>query len=561
LTASKTQFARGDVISRKYEIEAHLGDGLYGASYRARHITSGRHLVIKFLRLELFPGELELNAFKAAFQEAKDLRHPGLVRFGEINNHHSTPYYTQEYFKSQSLRQLMDEYRSQGRTFTLHEVCQLAVKTLEAINAAHEAGMIHGNLKPENILVHSTRTGPSQDKVVRHVKLTGTGLSATLQNIKSLVEFDALPEYVYQAPETATFGKDAGASIDIYSMGVIFYEMLCGQTPGTPFSYPNTLRDDLPEHVNQIVDVALSTSTEDRYPTALDMARDIQRCLQTEMLAMSKPTSLRNILLGIGGLVGLVFLLIVFLSTREEPDTTKLREAENKQRRDEVTVLNGVPEQAPKTVPGMEFIPSGWYLSGRMPSEDFTLSDSSEALAEQVRLDGYYIDRYEYGNIKGEKAVTGITHSRAAELCASQVPAKRLCTAQEWEKACKGPGNKIYSYGDSFDPDVCGADINTEYKSGDRPLCRSNYVVYDMSGGFQEWTATPLVDNDARYLLKGGTRGRWSVDASNEQRLRVERGYRCAYSVDNAVTFSSGNLSFRCCMSAADVPAPVEPEG
>ena len=80
MTASTTQFSRGDVISRKYEIEAHLGDGLYGASYRARHITSGRKLVIKFLRADLLNGENDLNSFKAAFQEAKDLRHPGLVR-------------------------------------------------------------------------------------------------------------------------------------------------------------------------------------------------------------------------------------------------------------------------------------------------------------------------------------------------------------------------------------------------------------------------------------------------------------------------------------------------
>ena len=555
MAASTTQFARGDVISRKYEIEAHLGDGLYGASYRARHITSGRHLVIKFLHPELFPGDSELNAFQNAFQEAKELRHPGLVRFGEINKHHTTPYYTQEYFKSQSLRQLMDEYRTQGRSFTLHEVCQLAVKTLEAIQAAHDAGMIHGNLKPENILVHSTRTGPSQDKVVRHVKLTGTGLSTTLQHIKSLVEFDSRPEYVYQAPETATFTKEAGPSVDIYSMGVVFYEMLCGQTPGTPFEFPSAHRDDLPVHVDQIIEVALSGTAEDRYPSALDMVRDIQRCLQTEMLSASTPTSLRNILLGIGGLVAMVFLLIVYLSSRDEVDMNKQLSLENKARRDEVTRLNGAPEQAPKTIPGMEFIPGGWYLSGQMPSEDETLADSSEAKAKKVKLPGFYVDRYEYGNIKGEKAVTGITQTRADELCTAQ--GKRLCSAQEWEKACKGTGNKIYSYGDSFDPEVCGADMNAEYKSGDHAGCRSDYVVFDMSGGFQEWTSTSLAGDKTRPLLKGGTRGTWSSDASVGQRLRVERGYRCAYSVDNATGFSSGTLSFRCCMSVQEAEVPA----
>lgn len=555
MAANNTEFSRGDVISRKYEIESPLGDGLYGASYRARHITSGRNLVIKFLRPELFPGDSEMNAFQAAFQEAKELRHPGLVRFGEINKHHSIPYYTQEYFKSQSLRQLMDEYRAQGRKFTLHEVCQLAVKTLEAIQAAHDAGLVHGNLKPENILVHNTRTGPGQNKVVRHVKLTGTGLSATLQNIKSLVEFDSRPEYVYQAPETATFTKEGGPSVDIYSIGVIFYEMLCGQTPGTPFQYPSTHREDLPDHVDQIIEVSLSSNTEDRYPSALDMVRDIQRCLQTEMLAASKPTSLKNLLLAIGGSVVLAALLMVYLSTREGVEMDVQLGLENKAKRDEIIMLNGPPEQSPVKAPkNMQFIPSGWYLSGQMPSEDETLFDSTEAKAEKVNLPGFFIDRYEYGNEKGMKAITGITQTQAKEFCESQE--KRLCTAPEWEKACKGTNNTIYSYSDSFDPEVCGPDMNAEYKSGDRPGCRSDYVVFDMSGGFQEWTATPIYGKKSRHVLKGGTRGTWSPEASVEQRLRVERGYRCAYSVDRSANFSSGTLSFRCCLSvsAAEVP-------
>ncbi|MEC7240183.1 MAG: protein kinase [Myxococcota bacterium] len=563
MTASTTQFSRGDVISRKYEIEAHLGDGLYGASYRARHITSGRKLVIKFLRADLLNGENDLNSFKAAFQEAKDLRHPGLVRFGEINTHHSTTYYTQEYFKSQSLRQLMDEYRSQGRSFSLHEVCQLTVKTLEAIHAAHEAGLVHGNLKPENILVHSTRTGPSQDKVVRHVKLTGTGLSSTLQNIKSLVEFDSRPEYVYQAPELATFTKESSTSIDVYSVGVIFYEMLSGQVPGTPFIYPKSLRDELPEHVNQIIDVALSASAEDRYPTAVDMVVDVQRCLQTEMLAVSKPTSLRNILLSIGGLVALSFLAIIYLSGREQEDISVTLEAQNKELRDEVAGLNGSPEGEPQEIAGMAFIPAGWYLSGRMPSEEETLMESAETPVQKRELDAFYIDRYEYNNTKGQVPVAGISQARAGELCEEQ--GKRLCSADEWEKACKGSKNYIYSYGDSFDAEVCGPGMDSQYKSGERTDCRSFYnhgdkvsIVYDMSGGFQEWTATPGGDAAGRYLIKGGVKGTWSPEASIEQQQRVERGYRCAYAVDRAQGFSNELLSFRCCM---DVPETVQTEG
>ena len=107
--------------------------------------------------------------------------------------------------------------------------------------------------------------------------------------------------------------------------------------------------------------------------------------------------------------------------------------------------------------------------------------------------------------------------------------------------------------------------MDSQYKSGERTDCRSFYnhgdkvsIVYDMSGGFQEWTATPGGDAAGRYLIKGGVKGTWSPEASIEQQQRVERGYRCAYAVDRAQGFSNELLSFRCCM---DVPETVQTEG
>lgn len=497
MAAPTIKFARGDVISRKYEIETHLGDGLYGASYRARHITSGRALVIKFLHPELFPSEAESAAFKDAFDEAKTLRHPGLVRYGEINQHHGTPYYTQEYFKSQSLRQLIDEYRNQGQNFSIHEVCQLIVKINEALHATHEQGLAHGNLKPENVLVHTTRTGPGQDKVVRHIKLTGVGLSPTLQNIKSLVEFDSRPEFVYQAPELAAFNKDSQPSIDIYSLGVIFYELLVGQVPGQPFSYPKELRDELPEHTNQIIDVALSAKAEDRYPTAPDMSRDVQRCLDTEMLMVAAPTPLRNILLGIGGLVALAFLLIAHFSTREEVDVELTQEQATRKLRNSVKAANqGKQELAPTEIANMSFIPAGVYLTGQLPIEKGKVPHYSEA--QEKTLPSYYIDKYEYPNQRDAIPKTGVTNAEAEALCAQQN--KRLCTGDEWEKACKGNDNLIYSYADHFEPDYCQVG-KQGYTSHQKSNCRSQTppYIYDLSGGFSEWTAGSVV--------KGGVPG------------------------------------------------------
>ena len=124
---SSLTFARGDVITRKYEIENHLGNGVFGSTYLARHIASGRHVTIKFIRPEMLAPEGALEHFKQAFAKTKKVRHPSLIRYGEINQHDGVYYLTQEYFKSQSLRQVMDEYVAEGQAFKLQDACQILI--------------------------------------------------------------------------------------------------------------------------------------------------------------------------------------------------------------------------------------------------------------------------------------------------------------------------------------------------------------------------------------------------------------------------------------------------
>jgi serine/threonine protein kinase len=545
------KFSRGDVISRKYEIEEHLGDGLFGVSFRAKHITSGRHLVIKFLRPELFPSIGEMNAFRQAFEKAKAVRHPGLIRYGEINQHNKLPYFTQEYYKSQSLRGLMDEYSAQGRNVSLAEACQLTVRALTAIQAAHDAEITHSNLKPENLLIQTAKTGPGQNQVVRQIKLTDAGLSGTLEGIKSIVEFDSRPDFVYQAPEQAAFGKGGDVTVDVYSMGVILYEMLCGRAPGTPFQYPTEIRPDLPEHINQVIELALAPNPEDRYQTAHDMAHDVQRSLQSEMLSQQKPTSFRNIVFGLTGVLGIVLAVAAYYASKGPTDQTHNAELADRQIRSSISVRNGdadISEEVRNAEPGMVYIPSGWYLSGRMEQENSSLASPSEPLHGQIELPAFYIDRYEHGNTAGQVPVTSVTYSEAAEAC--ELQGKQLCTTNQWEKACKGPNNFIYSYGDAFDPEMCGEDIHAPYTSGSRAFCHSGYGIYDMSGGFMEWTASAPEGLDSRRYVMGGTRADGSATASQSSRHRVERGYRCAYSTDQSIGYSHQTLSFRCCKAA-----------
>jgi formylglycine-generating enzyme required for sulfatase activity len=194
-----------------------------------------------------------------------------------------------------------------------------------------------------------------------------------------------------------------------------------------------------------------------------------------------------------------------------------------------------------KDHPEMLYIPSGPVIMGRLNQEDLSVASQSEPLAKVKQVGAFYIDRFEYPNRlkdadgQDQLPVAKANWQSASDACSEQ--GKRLCTEQEWEKACKGPGNWIYSYGDTYDQDMCGGGVDEKYSIGERDTCVSGYGVWGMSGGPREWTNTEAGSSGKRQVVKGGMR-------SNN-----ERGSRCAFSVDESASYADSTLSFRCCLS------------
>ena len=348
------------------------------------------------------------------------------------------------------------------------------------------------------------------------------------------------------------------SDLDVYSAGVLLYELLCGQTPMGTYLSPTQIREDLPKHIDDIVDLALAANAEDRYPTARDMINDIQRTFQDD----DKPAaglSKRTLAIVIGGTLTVAALAAGVLMLTD-PDAGARRKDDLL--RAEVAKENPTPDAAfvqQKTAahPEMVFVPGGTYVRGRMNSEDGRTATAKEPLAERAKVDAFYIDRFEWENQKEGHPVVHLTAEKAAELCASK--GKRLCSADEWERACKGPENRIYSYGDTFVPETCGADLvtdadrdgHTEWVSGKMTDCKSGFGVYDMSGGPREWTSTTGAGSDRFRLLKGGKLG------------EAVKGSRCAYVEERSAALADRTISFRCCLSdgAEAVPADAPPAG
>lgn len=554
----KPSYSRGHVIAGRYEVEKALGSGLIGTTYLVRNVKSRKYLALKVVWPRLIANPRDRERLSTLFEEAKAVEGAGLVKLGNVAEADDAMFFTEEYFPSQSLRELVDEYQAEPRSFTLQEACQLAIKVLEALEALHKANLVHRNIKPENVLVSTRKTGPGGRNLVRTVKITDAGLSDLVNPTIFAESYVNRSEARYLAPELTGFSDIGSPASDIYSVGVMLYELLVGQPPRGTYLSPTQLRGDLPEHIDNVVENALGSSPEDRYPSARDMINDIQRVFNEDSYAQPDRPSVRNVLIGV--LAGVVLLGGIggYLATREGPTREETAAVKDDQIRRDVQSRSRVLSEAEiqnmiAAHPEMQYIPDGPFVMGRLNQESPKFAASSEPLAEERQVAAFYIDRFEHPNVqKGEdgkapRATGKVTWQDASDACASQ--GKRLCTEEEWEKACKGPDNFIYAYGDKHDKTICGEGMSADYRIGSLTDCISGYGVYGMSGGPREWTSSTAAGGERR-VVKGG------------MKTNHARGSRCAFAADEWEKFAESTMSFRCCLSAdgaapAEAPAPT----
>ncbi|MAA78744.1 MAG: hypothetical protein CL916_05750 [Deltaproteobacteria bacterium] len=526
---------RGTVIASRYEIEKYLGESLLGPTYVVKHVEQETFLVLRFIRKE-YKDKNDFEEVQGLIHKIRTIKHPNMIQYGNIGLYQETLFFTQEYFRSENLRALIINKQSEMIDFSIEEAFSIAAKILDAVEELHKVGIFHTTIKPENILVKDSALG---ERFVRRVKLNDVMTAAILGS--------DTPRNVYRPPECRpelAMNKDSSPASDIFSIGNILYELLVGKPAQGTYLPPSQIRSNLSSEVDDIINYALNFQPEDRYDSAKAMAEHIRQSVGEFVVSNPKGNN-RIAIFALSAAVIVLSAFIGYLQMNEGVPSPQEQQFEQVQKEDALLLKeikeNFDPPDPMKVtemnakVGGMRYIPSGPVVIGVFQREyDYKLTKKrdTDVAADIVNVNHFYIDQFEYPNklpMKGEKAefLGNVTQEEAGKFCAKE--GKRLCTATEWEKVCRGVKNYIYAFDDTYDEEYCNKENYEE-------RCKNAYGVYGMSSDAAEWTSSISPTTTKEIVVKGGDVG--GVP---------ERRYRCSNVVSKSKILRNRLISFRCC--------------
>jgi serine/threonine-protein kinase len=278
-------------LTDRYQLNAHLARGGMADVYQGHDRLLNRKVAVKVLHSQLSNDEAFVKRFRKEAQAAANLTHPNIVGIYDWGQLDSTYFIVMELVEGRSLREVL---KSEG-TLLPRRAVEIAADVAAALSVAHRAGLVHRDIKPGNILLAPDGT----------VKVTDFGIARAWDDSQELTKTGAvMGTATYFSPEQAQ-GSTADERSDVYSVGVVLYEMLAGAPPfrgDNPMAVayqhvsqaataPSTINPDVPGSLDGIVLTAMAKSPEERYQTAEEMRQDLWAALQGRTPSASTPVA------------------------------------------------------------------------------------------------------------------------------------------------------------------------------------------------------------------------------------------------------------------------------
>ena len=269
----------GSVIGNRYKIQEKIGNGGMATVYKALDQILNRYVAVKVLREEFTTDEEFIKRFNAEAQSAARLTHPNIVSVYDVGQEYNIYYIVMELIQGKTLKQIIEEDGHLSWKWAVN----IAIQIASALEMAHKNNIIHRDIKPHNIMI-------TEDGVA---KVTDFGIAKAVSNSTITAFGTTLGSVHYFSPEHARGGYTDSKS-DLYSLGVVMYEMVTGKVPfdaDTPVSIalkhmqeepvpPIKVNKEIPFAVNQIILKAMKKDPNERYQNASEMIKDLNIALK-----------------------------------------------------------------------------------------------------------------------------------------------------------------------------------------------------------------------------------------------------------------------------------------
>ena len=273
--------SRGQKINDRYEIIKTIGEGGMANVYLANDTILDRKVAIKVLRGDLSNDEKFIRRFKREALSVSNLSHPNIVEVYDVGEEDGNYYIVMEYIDGKTLKQLLQKRGA----LTLTEVIDIMCQLTDGLAHAHEAYIIHRDIKPQNIMIEDNGL----------VKITDFGIAMAL-NSTQLTQTNSVMGSVHYLPPEQANGKGSTVKSDIYSLGILMYELLTGSVPfkgdtaveialkHMKEKIPSIRKQNptIPQSVENIVLKATAKNPKNRYDTVRDMYNDLKTAMDRD---------------------------------------------------------------------------------------------------------------------------------------------------------------------------------------------------------------------------------------------------------------------------------------
>ena len=273
--------SKGQKINDRYEIVKSIGEGGMANVYLANDTILERKVAVKVLRGDLSADDKFIRRFEREAQSVSNLSHPNIVEVYDVGVEDNQHYIVMEYIEGKTLKQLLKKRES----LTLTEVIDIMTQLTDGMAHAHESYIIHRDIKPQNIMIEDNGL----------IKITDFGIAMAL-NATQLTQTNSVMGSVHYLPPEQASGKGATIKSDIYSLGILMYELLTGNVPfkgdnaveialkHMKDKIPSIRKQDpsIPQAVENILLKAAAKNPRNRYDSISEMHEDFLHCLEEE---------------------------------------------------------------------------------------------------------------------------------------------------------------------------------------------------------------------------------------------------------------------------------------